>query len=121
MFRILTLTCALALLSGCAGTTAKNDIAASQATLTGLEAAAFQYVKLPVCGTPGATVCKSLAIEAKIGQADNAAYIAVKAAEAAAANPNSGGTAIQQAQTAATAALGAFQAIVLSLPTGAKP
>lgn len=103
------------------GTTAKNDIAAAEATLTSLEAAAYQYAKLPVCGTPGAAVCKTLAIEARIGQADQAAYIAVKSAEAAAANTQSAASDVGKAVTAATAAVAAFQQIVLTLPTGAKP
>ena len=91
---------ALCLLAACSSA----KVAQTEVALTAAENAALQYVQLPRCPgpVPGA-LCSDQAIVAKIAAADNAAYAAVKQAEA-----NTGNSAAQQVAQDAVAALTAL-------------
>ena len=75
-------------LAGCSGVTASNDVASTAVALTGAERLASVYVALPRC--PATAPCSDPAVVAQIKAADNAAYAAVKQAEA---NPSMSGAA----------------------------
>jgi hypothetical protein len=94
-------------LQGCTTASVQGSIASLEIGLTTAETAATVYAGLPLCGSQGATqVCASQSILAQIKTADDAAYSAIKSAEAIAAaggNPN---------LTAAEAALTALQTLI---------
>lgn len=118
MKRYLPILAVLAL-TACANTSPKNDVAAMAAALSTADTAALAYVNLPLCASPGATaVCSDKDVIAKIGPAAQAAYIAVKNAEAAVNNPALGQSAVNDAMIAASQALQTLQQLVALLPKG---
>jgi pyrimidine deaminase RibD-like protein len=101
----------LLLLTACPGSTVKAQVAALESGLTAAEKIADAYVKLPRCGSAGATsICSDPIKVSQIGQADNTAFAAVDAARISA---EAGGT---PDLTAATAAMAALNALVVTLP-----
>lgn len=96
-------------LAACTATPA-SDVAALEASLAAADTGALAYVQLPKCGQPSSPpVCSSPVIIKKIGVASQAAYTAVKAAEA-----TKDQTSVMQAQVAVTA----LQNIVVTISTG---
>lgn len=70
------------------------------------------YLKLPTCGTPGATaICATPEMRAKVKAADQAVYNALVAARAAEGTANA-----SAAATAAQQSLAGFTAITSTLP-----
>jgi uncharacterized protein YcfL len=69
-------------LAACSSTQQSQTVAGAEVALTAAEAAAFQYVTLPVCPASNGTLCSNPAISAQIKAADNVAFAAVKSAEA---------------------------------------
>ena len=69
-----------------------NTVPAAEVALTQAEVTAKIYTDLPRC--PAAAPCSDPAIVAKIGAADNAAFAAVKAAEAGTGDPAAAAAAI---------------------------
>lgn len=80
------------ILAACGTTGTTSPAAAAQITLQGVESAyqvagqaELVYLRLPTCGTPGATaLCATPEKRAAIKAADNEAYAAIVAARAAA-------------------------------------
>ena len=73
---------AIAALAACSSTQQSQTVAGAEVALTAAEAAAFQYVTLPVCPVSNGTLCSSPAISAQIKAADNVAFAAVNSAKA---------------------------------------
>lgn len=97
------------LLVACASTPA-SDVAAIEASLAAADTAALAYVQLPKCGGAIASAaCSSPVIVKNIGIASQAAYTAVKAAEA-----SKDQTSIVKAQ----GAVSALQSIVATVTAG---
>lgn len=116
---------ALLLLAGCAtGSSAGTTTPTAKATVLGLEAGltvadnlALNYVSLPACTGSNGPLCSNPTVVAQIKAADNAAYGAVTAAQAA-VDADATGTAATTvaAVSAAATALQALQTAVASLP-----
>ena len=91
LFAAVLLTCAIAALTACGGNTLHKPTTTANAGTTALGAyavggySARQYLKLPFCGTPAVQPCKTVALNKNVGDADDAAYKAAIAADAAAA------------------------------------
>ena len=105
---------ALFALSGCAFvdsvlSPSPNVVATMEATIAAADQGALAYVQLPKCGSKaasGSKVCSDATIVKNIGTSANAAYTAIKAAEA-----NETASTV----TAAQNAVSAYQTIVNSL------
>lgn len=84
----LTILCTAGLLAACSQTQSAQTAAGAAVALTVAEATALHYVTLPVCPSgsmnlaPNGTLCSQPSITGQIKVADNAAFVAVKAAEA---------------------------------------
>ena len=114
--RLVAAAAAALALASCASS-AVNDVATLEVTLTGAGNVALAYMSQPQCGTPGATViCSDPTIKAQIKLAFDAAYTAVKQAEAVANNTSSSSSDVQKAVAAAQGALAALTQITQSLP-----
>lgn len=106
MRRITVVIVVSILAAGCAaqqGASVQTDVAKAEVALTAAERVALHYVTLPPCLKAHAPLCSDAAVVARIKQADNAAYAAVKAARAS--NNRSD-------LTAANAAVAALSALV---------
>ena len=73
---------AIAALAACSSAQQSQTVAGAEVALTAAEAAAFQYVKLPLCPASDGTLCSNVAISAQIKAADNVAFAAVNSAKA---------------------------------------
>lgn len=71
---------------GCSDIPIDNQIQATRTSLTEAQRGALGYVDQPLCGTPDgdkATICSKPSVIKKIKMADNAAMVAIEAAEKA--------------------------------------
>ena len=108
---------ALATLAACS-TPIINDLAATEQAYTGAEITATAYIKLPACGSAGATaICSNPAKVVQIKNADNAAFTALSTVRAAIlANCPSGAiTPCSVDMTPAQNAVAAFTALTVGL------
>jgi len=111
---------AFLLLTACAGVTPPDKAADVETAFTAVLTAWVGYLNLPDCTTPNGMaakpLCSDTAVIAKGAPIREAAFAKVEAYHAAANDPNAPTSAVQQAASDATAAIGAFQAIVNALP-----
>lgn len=98
-----------------AGDAAARTVFATKSAYAGALAAAVAYKRLPVCATPPALPCSKPEIVAQLQKADNVAAGALDAAEAAVRTPSLGTSALDTAVGAASAALAAMNALLVTL------
>ena len=95
---------------------AKNQVAAMESALAAAETLAAAYVNLPTCTGTGTQICSNASIIATVGKSDGIAYAAIVAAQKTVDDVSATAGSINQAVTAASDALTAFQSIVQALP-----
>lgn len=96
-------------------TSPAQTVYATQTAYAAALSLAVQYKSLPACGGINAPVlCSDVKVVKQIQDADNTAYVALQAAQAAVRNPVVG-TGVERAIAYANQAVGAFTAIVSSL------
>lgn len=97
-----------------------NALASIEQALIVADQGVLVYEGLQPCGPTSTPICRSPEVEAQVKMKAAAAYAALEAARPVIlANPN-GGTAEQDAMTAVSAALAAYQAVVGTLPSASK-